>query len=79
MLSCIVCHKASDLCGKLERVKAYVIFRWLKSHSLQYCIGIYETQRSPVKSAEDALDLMQHIHPKVSEQNHDSTFIINMD
>ena len=38
-------------------------------------MGSHETQRSPVESAADELDFMQHIHPKVSEQNHDTKFI----
>ena len=36
-------------------------------------------QRSPVDLAADVLDFMQHIQPKVSEQNHNPKFIINMD
>ena len=39
----------------------------------------HETQRSPVELAADALDFMQHIFPKVSEQDCDPIFIINMD
>ena len=81
--SLIVCCKASDsLCnfwGKSERTKANVIFRWLKSHSLKYCMGTHETQRSPVEAAADALDFMQHSCPKDSEHNCNPKFIINMD
>ena len=42
-------------------------------------MGIHETQRSPIDSAAEALDFMQHIHPKVSEHNLNPKFIINMD
>ena len=41
-------------------------------------MGTHETQRSPVQLAADALDFMQHIHAKVSQQNQDSKFITNM-
>ena len=42
-------------------------------------MGTPEIQRSPVELAADAYDFMQHVGPKISEQNHDATFIINMD
>ena len=42
-------------------------------------MGKHETQRSPVELAADELNFMQHIFPKVSEQNCDPKFIINMD
>ena len=48
VLSHIVCCNASDLChdfgGKSEKAKANVIFRLLKSSSLNYCMGTHETQ-----------------------------------
>ena len=75
MLSCIVCCKLSDLCCDLQEK----IFRWLTSHFLKYCIGTHETQIFPVESAADTLAFMQHIHPKISEQNHGPKFIINID
>ena len=77
--SCIVSHNASYLCNdfqeKSERIKANVIFRWLKSHASKYPMHTHQTQTS----AADALDFMQYIHQKVSEQNHDPKFVINMD
>ena len=83
VLSHIVFHKASELCHdfweKSERAKANVSFRWLKNHSLKYHMGTHEMQRSPVEFAAVALVFMQHIHPKVSEQNSNPKFIINMD
>ena len=81
MTSCIVPYKASDLCheGKLERAKANIIFRWLKSHAIKHQMGTRETQRSHLNLAADVLHFMQHIHRKVTEQNCDSKFIINMD
>ena len=83
VMSHIVCHKSCDLChdfwGKSESAKANVICRWLKSHALKYYMGTSETQRSPIDSATDALDFMQHIHPKVSEKNHDPKVIVDMD
>ena len=42
-------------------------------------MGTHETQRSPVESAVNAFDFMQHICPKVSEQNLDPKFDINID
>ena len=40
-------------------------------------MGTHKTQRSPVESAVDLLDFMQHIHPKVSEQNWDPKLIMD--
>ena len=75
----IVCGKASDLCHDFwvqsERAKANVIFRWLKSHALKYHMDTHETQRS-VDLTTDVMDFMQHICPKVSEENWNPKYII---
>ena len=49
------------------------------SHSVKHWMGTHETQRSPVESAADVLDFMQHICPKVSEQDCNPKFIVNID
>ena len=42
-------------------------------------MGTHEVQRSPVNSAVDTLDFMQHIQSNVSAQSCDTKLIINID
>jgi len=53
--------------------------RFMRAHSLVYCMGTHQTQRKPEEVAAEALDYMNLIRALVLGPHRDRRYILNMD
>ncbi|MFM7225765.1 MAG: hypothetical protein ACKO1Y_10145 [Actinomycetota bacterium] len=53
--------------------------RFMRAHSLVYCMGTHETQRKPDDVAQDASEYMVLMRPFLEGPHRDRRFILNMD